>query len=118
MKDNRTRNVVSVRENGQISDFQLIMMSFRPISFFEIEDSYDELCLEIDSQVENGPIKDKMLQFVSVFKSTIDAKSLEPMIEFLSDFNDSQITPTQLNSIYQSLELFIDYSQSKPSLLN
>lgn len=118
MSENGYRNVVVVRENGKISDFQLIMMSFRPVSFFEIEDHYEELCQEIIESVDNLSVRAKMLQFVSVFKSTIDTKSIEPMEKFLSENHQDKLSRKQLDGICNSIETFIQQDLNQPHLYN
>ncbi len=118
MKDFRYRNVVNVRENGQISDFQLIMLSFRPISFYEIDDNYEELCQEIIDQVDNVTQRSSMLQFISAFKSTIDSQSVEPMRNYLKALNTGRLSLEQQDGICKSIQSFLEYNANQTHLYN
>lgn len=115
----KPHNAVAVLENGQIFDFQIIMVSFRPISFFEIDDSYDELVAEIKRTTQDGALQDKMLEFIQAFKSTIESKTIEPLSSFLKSNGEARLDPKQIEGIYQSIQTYLSFeSNQNHRLLN
>ncbi|NLW14726.1 MAG: hypothetical protein GX038_00480 [Erysipelothrix sp.] len=107
MSKSNTQSIIMVNQKHGLAGPQLILPFFRPISIYEIEDSYDALIREIKgtSGLDFG---DEMILFLEAFRSSLVQKNSDPLLEyFIFNFN-ANIEMDQYHVIIEALEEFIE----------
>lgn len=118
MSETEKSQVVIVNMNPADSNVQIIIPPFRPVSLYEIEDSFDEICEEIQTSIHEPAVADSIIEFVSAFKETLDDGDILPLMEYFGNTNIQNLNVGELRLLFDSLRDFLNQNKNKNRLMH
>lgn len=116
-EDNKAQ-VIIVNRSPVDDSIQIVVPPFRPISLYEIDDSYEEVREEIFAQVDDKIIANKIIEFMDAFKDSIDTKDAFPIVEYFIDHYESDMEPDHIKQIFDSVDEFIESIHDQNRLMH
>ncbi len=98
---------IIIMNNSASMGPQIVLPLFRPISIYEIEDSYDELIDEIHEDKENE-FKDEIISFLEAFKESLEKKTADPLFNYFVFNHAGNIDMNQIQDVFDALDDFIE----------
>ncbi len=100
------QSIVILSNNHGTSGPQIVLPFFRPISIYELEDSYEDLVQEIKAEA-NESIHDELFSFLDAFKESLEERTADPLFEYFMFHQGIQMDTNQLGDVFDALDGFI-----------
>lgn len=118
MSKEKKTQIIMVNKSLSDDTIQIVMPPFRPISMYEIEDHYDSVVSEIESNISDKELKDHLVGFVSAFKESIDNKDVLPIAEYFMQYGANHSEPTDMIKMFELLGEFIEQASDVNRLMH
>ncbi len=86
---------------------QIVLPFFRPISIYEIEDSYEDLVKEIKAGATEE-IHEELFAFLAAFKASLEAGTADPLFEYFIFNHGGNMDMNQIGDVFDALDGFIE----------
>lgn len=107
MKKANVQSVVILSQSRGTTGPQIVLPFFRPISIYEIEDSYEELVEEIKAEASED-IHKELLSFLDAFKASLEQKTADPLFEYFIFNHGPNLDNNQISEVFDALDGFIE----------
>lgn len=112
------KQAIILHENGEQFDFQILLLNFRPVSFYEIEHGFDELSHELNESAIHAEAKPRILAFLDAVRQALEDKDVTSLKDYLSDPEHGHFDARQQASVVKAVEMFLATDADKPHLFN
>ncbi|QIK70515.1 hypothetical protein G7062_09455 [Erysipelothrix sp. HDW6C] len=116
--ENEVSQVIIVNRSAADASIQIVIPPFRPISLFELEDSFEEVTREIKDNIHDVRLSDKIIGFVTAFKDSMDEEDVLPIVEYFLQGDVTTMDPNQIQLVFATIKEFIDFTNDNERLMH
>ena len=110
MESKKGTQTIIITGNPAEARFQIVIPPFRPINMYELEDDFDNVIEEIETNVVSENASNAMIHFVTAFKDAIETETVVPLVEYFIQNNIQGMTSEDMKLVFDSVREYIHYS--------
>lgn len=118
MKETDVQRIIIMSEGTLASGPQIVFPYFRPISFYEIDDDFDNLVKEINATQAEEAYKKEIILLVTLFKDSLEEGNANPIFEYFLFNHPEAVDIEQLEDMMDILNKFIEDATDTDRLMH
>lgn len=116
-KENNTQ-VVLVNLNPVDSSIQITIPPFRPVHLYEIEDYFDELVEEVETNIYETTIQKGITNLLQAFKDAMEEGDILPLMDYFGKQNFRNVRVEEVRMIFEAIKNYQDTQDAKTMMLH
>lgn len=118
MNSKQGSQTIIITGNPAEARFQIVIPPFRPINMFELEDSFDSVVEEIETNIFDEKVSGAMIHFITAFKDSIESETIVPLVEYFVQNKVQGMSSQDMKLVFDSVREYINYANDENRVMH